>query len=333
MLRLTRRRLFQRPTNGDGRKSDAQIKRELGMWKNDKEETAGFLRWCSRNCVQLRGAKVTSCSDWARCLRATSHIPPGGPIVIAPLRTAFNFLVCVRHHLDKPNYYPFTCTSNNWNELVRPMPGLATHELYTSGWLARHYFDDEAFFHPYARWLAQDTTGKNSMMQGIATFREDAGVVVIDDLFAKLANEAGIEQDDYMDPFLKCMASVLGRSYPLDVNAIEESLHGTGFFSMYAPYLSVPTLVPLVDCIPNIADGAHNVACGFYSRRNSNDVDIMKEVFGLVNADQESYFVVRALREIQPGDFITQRDWPRATIVEDYQSKVVEAQRMQSFSH
>jgi len=316
-------------TGSDGRTQRGLLKKEKGIWYYKKEGIDTFLKWCGKNGVQLRNAKITHSPDFARCLRATTHISPGHAIVLAPLATCFNFLMACRHELDSPHSFPILCTQHSWDKGVKEMPCAQVHQFFSAGWLARAHYNEDHFFHPYAAWLSQDSTGQSGISQAISCFREDDDVnLTIDDLFTKMAYDASVEVDQYMEIFLRLLSAYLGRNFPLDTEGVEQCMDGTGFFRSRAQHVVCPTLVPFIDSVPQIVSGNHNTIVQFISK------DAKKELAEVGLGDtltNSSYVVLRALREIEPGDYLTQRDWPKALVTEEWQGKVLEATRLNEY--
>lgn len=197
--------------------------------------------------------------------------------------------------------------------------------------------DDEDPFEDYARWLVQDTSGREGAVGGIGKERGDMNPA-LDDIFMSMANDAGEEPDVYMEHFFRLVAAVALRTQPIDARAVEALLPGTNFFKAKASDLFVPTFVPLVDCVPHVDDFSHNVMLDFFlpadfettsaspvpTARQPPSEELLADLcltaaevtHAMLHATAakgtpQGMFALRAIRYIEAGEVLTIRGWPK----------------------
>lgn len=307
--------------NGDMRKRRVRINREVGMWLYKEKTMKAFMAWCASNGVKARGrVRITNSQDYARCLRTTQKVTaPGEALVTAPLHTGLNFLAVAQLMYSTPHKFPLEINWMNWNERLRFLPGAATHDIVSAGWLVRMGCMEDPKWEKYANWLLEDTTGRDGIANGVTKERGDDNHA-FDECISHMAFDSGEEAEDFIEMVFRAIAAFMLRAVPVDERVIAAQIAGTTFHKLSPSELFVPTLIPLMDCCPQREDGMHNAMVEFYTMddlhtrgkgiaqdlRLKHLEDLDERAIG-----DKGLFALRALEGMDDGTYVTLRGWPK----------------------
>ncbi|KPA84235.1 putative mitochondrial hypothetical protein [Leptomonas pyrrhocoris] len=319
---------------------------EVGNWLYRKETMQEFNRWCRAHQVRAYGnVKMTSTIHFARCLRLTKSIAPGEAIVTAPLSACFNFLVVAREMFDSSNStFPLQLNWMNYNERLSFMKSASICEFAQAGWMGRIASLEESPFAPYVRYLMEDTRGREGISNGMAREREEESGM-LDHYLSEMATDACEEPEVFLEHFFRGLACLHLRSQPIEAEAVQYFMPGTNFFKVKASEMYVPTLVPLVDAVPQLEDGNHNTVVEYFPYKDvetlrsqctelgirffekGKEAPIVTEeapsgqgVMQKINVEHElmdpallrggGFVALRALRPLEEGDVLYLRRFP-----------------------
>jgi hypothetical protein len=309
--------LYLKTKDTDFKDKRVQIKKELGMWLYKKESLQAFQRFCSERNVKARGlVKIVSTDAHARCLRTTKVIHPGQAVITAPPHAALNFLVANKDMYAMEHHFPLNLDATNWNMRLKHLNGAATHEMLMAGWIVRLATRKNTPWTPFAEWLLEDTTGRDGIAGGIGRERGD-GDPVLDQLLLDMAHDAGEEVQDYTELLFRGYACLMKRASPIDHRVVALQLPGTTIARRKPDELFVPTLIPLVDCIPHDELGNHNVMLDYHSAEQLED-PALRATLGISDKDtsvavigKQGLISVRAIEYIDEGNYLSIRGWPK----------------------
>ncbi|KAK7197761.1 hypothetical protein NESM_000728500 [Novymonas esmeraldas] len=242
-----------------------RITTEVGTWLYKKETMVRFHQWCRERQVRAYGnVRMTSTIHFARCLRVTRSIAPGQAIITSPLSACFNFLRVAQEMYDCPSTaFPLQLNWMNYNERLPFMRSASMWEFAEAGWMTRIASLEESPFTPYVHYLYEDTRGRDGISNGMGKEREeDSGV--LDHHLSEMATDACEDPEVFLENFFRGLACVHLRSQPIEVGAVTACMPGTNFFKAKASDMHVPTLVPLVDAVPQLEDGSHNTVLEYF---------------------------------------------------------------------
>jgi hypothetical protein len=250
------------------------ISTEVGNWLYKKETMQAFNRWCRTRQVRAYGnVKMTSTIHFARCLRLTRSIAPGEAIITAPLSACFNFLVVAKEMFDCANSaFPLQMNWMNYNERLSFMKSACVYEFAQAGWMGRIASLEESPFAPYIHYLMEDTRGREGISNGMSKERdEESGM--LDNYLSEMVTDACEDPEVFLEYFFRGLACLHLRSQPIEPEAVSYFMPGTNFFKVKANEMYVPTLVPLVDAVPQLEDGNHNTVLQYFPYK---DVDTLR---------------------------------------------------------
>lgn len=340
---------------------------ETGVWLYHKETSEAFQQWCRERQVRAYGnIRITTTPQFARCLRVAKPLEPGQAIITCPASACYNMLTVAKEQTDCPaSGFPLQLNWMNYNERLPYLKSTCVYEVAMAGWLARVVSLEESPFTPYIKFLLEDTRGKDGISNGISREREDAGGM-LDVVLSEMATDACEEPEVFLENFFRGLAAVFLRSQPIEPEVIEYYIPGTNFFKAKAREMFVPTLIPLLDCVPQMEDGSHNAMVQFFPYKGD---DVLREqcrelqipfferggtpleltyeetAQGLMqksNMDQElmdpallrgaGFFALRAMQPLEVGDVLFVRRFPREGMnVEDaVKANMTEAARLMS---
>jgi hypothetical protein len=319
MLQRTayRRSGFLQHQTSDFKDKRMIVKKELGMWLYKRDSLQRFQQFCSKMNVKARGnVKIVSTDSYARCLRSARVIHPGQAVLTAPPSASLNFLVANREMYATQHNFPLDLSPSNWNKRLDHLPGAATHEMLAAGWITRQHCRQGSLWSPYAEWLMEDTTGRDGIGSGISRERGD-GNPALDQLFSDMANDCGEELDEFNELFFRAYAAIMKRAVPIDPRLIALQLPGTGMARAKPEQLFVPTLVPLLDCVPHDEVGKHNCLLDYHTAEELQDAELRK-VLGLTDRDTSQAIIgnqglisLRAIEFLEEGTYLSIRGWPK----------------------
>lgn len=349
-----------------------QLVTEVGAWLYTQEKTEAFHKWCRAFQVRAYGnIKMTSTMHFARCLRATRRLAPGQAIITCPLSSTFNFLVVAKEMGDAASSgsgFPLQLNWMNYDERLPYMKSACTFEFAQAGWMTRIASLEESPFTPYIQYLFEDTRGRDGISNGMTKEREEESGL-LDHFLSEMSTDACEDPDVFLENFFRGLACLHLRSQPIEAVAIAAYIPGTNFFKAKAAEMYVPTLIPLVDAIPQLEDGLHNTVLEYFPftgeaalRRQCEELQLppseeaREESVGEAEAplpggvaplrrseEQQrmnmrglqgsGFYALRALRPIEEGDLLYLRRFP--TIPSDMENqemnaRVLDANRMLS---
>ncbi|CAJ1028182.1 conserved hypothetical protein [Leishmania braziliensis MHOM/BR/75/M2904] len=238
---------------------------EVGTWLYKKETMQSFNQWCRERQVRAYGnVKMTSTIHFARCLRVSKPILPGQAIITSPLSACFNFLTVAKEMYDCPSTaFPLQLNWMNYNERLPFMRSACTYEFAQAGWMTRIVSLEESAYTPYVQYLFEDTRGRDGISNGMGKEREEESGV-LDHYLSEMATDACEDPEVFLENFFRGLACVHLRSQPIEAAAVEAFIPGTNFFKAKSSEMCVPTLVPLVDAVPQLEDGSHNTVLEYF---------------------------------------------------------------------
>lgn len=342
---------------------------EVGNWLYKKETMQAFNRWCRTHQVRAYGnVKMTSTIHFARCLRLTRNIAPGQAIITTPLSSCFNFLVVAKEMYDcSTTAFPLQMNWMNYNERLSFMKSACIYEFAQAGWMTRIASLEESSFAPYIHYLMEDTRGREGISNGMSKEREeDSGI--LDHYLSEMATDACEDPEVFLEHFFRGLACLHLRSQPIEPEAVAHFMPGTNFFKAKANEMYVPTLVPLVDAVPQLEDGNHNTVLEYYPYTDvemlrsqcaelgirffekgkeapivSEEVETGQGVTQKINVEHElmdpallqggGFVALRALRPLEEGDVLYIRRFPDLSIRADehmINAQVMDANRLLS---
>lgn len=305
----------------DMRKHRVKMNREVGMWLYKEPTMKAFMGWCALQQVKARGrVRITSAQDYARCLRTTlKPTAPGTALVTAPMHCGLNFLTITQlMHATSDHKFPLEINWMNWNERLRFLPGAATHDIVSAGWLVRMACMEDPKWQKYCNWLLEDTTGRDGIANGVTKERGDDNHA-FDECISHMAFDSGEEAEDFIEMVFRAIAAFMLRAVPVDARVIAQQIAGTTFHKLSPGELFVPTLIPLMDCCPQREDGLHNAMVEFFTADDLHtrgkgicqDLGIPIEDVDERLIGDKGLFALRALEELEDGSYVTLRGWPK----------------------
>lgn len=335
MLRRTRLRRFF-TENRDSLKKP-QMRKEVGAWLYKRETVERFQLWCRQNGVKsFNNVRITSSAQYARCLRSTKDLYPGDAIVVAPHGSTLSFLRVVHEMFDTQNNFPVVVNWMNHNQRVPYLLGASHAELALAGWIARVHSLENSFFSPYAKWLLEDTRGRDGVSQGMGKERSEE-TSYVDQVFSEMAIDACEDPEVWLENLFRSFAALHLRGVPMEVAAMEPLLDGTDFFKTKAKEIHCPALIPLIDAVPQLEDGNHNVLVEYFSGPSCTTSlsSICRDInvpIAEMDASQlkNGFFALRAISKLSEGDYLYARGYPKTTKPEEESmtANIVEATRL-----
>ncbi|KAF8298070.1 hypothetical protein TcYC6_0076130 [Trypanosoma cruzi] len=337
------------PVHRDTTKVPRMLK-EVGTWLYRQETVDAFRVWCKANGVRgHNNVKVVSSMHYARCLRAARHIRPGQAIITCPHTACFNLLVVAREMYNlngaaATHNFPLEVNWMNYDERCKFLRGASMAELVTAGWMCRIASLEESSFTPYIRWLLEDTRGRDGVANGMSKERgEDSGLV--DHYFSEMATDACEDPEVFLENLFRSFAALHLRAVPIESAAICLFIPGTNFFKAKSDDMFVPTLIPLVDAVPQLEDDAHNTVVQYFPHDRSDKESLARRCRELFLPEEEmramearlsqgdgdsGFFALRALCPIEEGDHLYLRGVPKLGDAgkESMTVKVMEANRL-----
>lgn len=295
-----------------------QLRKEVGAWLYKKETVERFQSWCKQHHIKaFNNVKITSSSQFARCLRAAKDVYPGEAVIVVPHQMGFNFLQVVREMFQQQHNFPVTVNWMNHNERVPYLLGASHAELATAGWMCRIHSVEEGNFVPYMKWLLEDTRGRDGAANGISKERGEE-TSYVDHMFSEMATDACEDPEVWLEHLFRSFACLHLRAAPIETKAILPYLDGTDFFKSKAHELHVPTLLPLVDAIPQLEDGNHNVLVEYFPFEGVEVLQRQCKELGLPVSEmdpnavrQAGFYALRAMTKLTEGDYLYARGWPK----------------------
>lgn len=324
-----------------------RLMKEVGQWLYQESTTVAFRKWCNEQGVRAYGGfRMTSTPQFARCLRASRSIQPGEAVVTCPSKSCFNFLtVAQEQQSEDSSGFPLPLNWMNYADRLSFLKSTSMAELATAGWMVRIASLESSPFTPYIHFLLEDTRGRDGIAHGLSKEREeDSGLV--DHYFSELATDAGEDPEVFLENLFRSFACLFLRTQPIESEAIASYLTGTDFFKAKASSMYVPTLIPMVDCVPQVEDDTQNTVLQYFPYPTTgvsewwsglrNELLIAKE-----NAVDISHFpvgsggglfVLRAIRLIEEGDVLYLRHYPPEgdAAQANMNANVIEANRLLS---
>jgi hypothetical protein len=315
-----------------------QMRKEVGAWLYKRETVERFQFWCRKNGVKaFNNVRITSSAQYARCLRAKKDLYPGEAVIVAPHGSTLNFLRVVHEMFDTQNNFPVVVNWMNHNHRVPYLLGASHAELALAGWMCRVHSLEDSFFSPYAKWLLEDTRGRDGVSQGMSKERSEE-TSYVDQIFSEMAIDACEDPEVWMENLFRSFAALHLRAFPLEVEAMEPLLDGTDFFKTKAPEIHCPTLIPLMDAVPQLEDGNHNVMVQYYSGprcRSEELLSICREInVPLEEMDvsqlHNGFFALRAISKLSEGDYLYARGFPKTLRPDEeaHSANMLEATRL-----
>lgn len=349
MLRVSLPLRMAFPVHRDTSKVPRMLK-EVGTWLHRPETVDAFRVWCKANYVRgHNNVKVVSSMHYARCLRAARHIRPGQAIITCPHTACFNFLVVAREMYNlngaaTTHSFPLEVNWMNYDERCTFLRGASVAEMVLAGWMCRIVSLEESSFTPYIRWLLEDTRGRDGIANGMSKERgEDGGLV--DHYFSEMATDACEDPEVFLEHLFRSFAALHLRAVPIEPAAIRLFIPGTNFFKAKAEDMFVPTLIPLVDAVPQVEDGTHNTVVEYFPHEKGGRREALlqrcRELFlpedeaplmeaGMSQSGGGGFFALRALCPIEEGDHLYLRGVPKLGDAEQESmtARVMEANRL-----
>jgi hypothetical protein len=297
-----------------------QMRKEVGAWLYKRETVEAFQLWCRQNGVKaFNNVRITSAAQYARCLRATKDLYPGEAIIVAPHGSTLNFLRVVHEMYDTQHNFPVAVNWMNHNQRVPYLLGASHAELALAGWMVRVHSLENSFFSPYVKWLLEDTRGRDGVSQGMGKERSEE-TSYVDQVFSEMAIDACEDPDVWLENLFRSFAALHLRGMPLEVEAMEPLLDGTDFFKTKANEISCPTLIPLVDAIPQLEDGNHNVMVEYFAGPRCSNEGSLSAICRDINVPRaemdvsqlkNGFFALRAIAKLSEGDYLYHRGYPK----------------------
>ncbi|RHW73992.1 hypothetical protein DPX39_020019900 [Trypanosoma brucei equiperdum] len=341
------------PVHRDTAKTPRLVK-EVGTWLYKRETVESFRAWCKANNVRGSGnVKVVSTMHYARCLRAARHLRPGQAIITLPHTACFNFLVVAKEMYGASgkggtvsHNFPLEVNWMNYDERCSFLRSASMSELTTAGWMCRIASLEESRFTPYIHWLLEDTRGRDGVANGVSRERgEESGLV--DHYFSEMATDACEDPEEFLENLFRSFAALHLRAVPIESAAIRLFLPGTNFFKAKVDEMFVPTLMPLIDAVPQLEDGLHNTAVEYFpfsdeetllkqckdlflSEGGTNEMRELRRRCLAQEQGAGAFFALRALCPIEEGDYLYVRGVPKlgAPEQESMTVRVMEANRL-----
>lgn len=229
---------------------------------------AKFREWCKEHEVRAYGSiKMTTTPHFARCLRATRRIRPGEAIITCPYKSCFNFLTVAREQFDEETAssgFPLPLSWNNYADRLTFLKSTSVSELAMAGWMVRIASLENSPYTAYMHYLLEDTRGRDGIAHGLSKEREDDSGMV-DHYFSELATDAGEDPEVFLENLFRAFACIHLRTQPIEAEAIRAFIPGTNFFKAKPNNMHVPTLMPLIDAVPQVEDDTHNTVVQYFS--------------------------------------------------------------------
>ena len=185
----------------------------------------------------------------------------------------------------------------------------------------------------------EDTSGRDGIANGVTKERGDDNHQ-FDEVISHMSFDSGEEAEDFIENVFRAIAAFMLRSVPVDERVIELQKGGTNLQKVPSSELFVPTLIPLMDCCPQREDGLHTAMVEYYSTDDLQtkgkgicaDLGIKEEEVDERLIGDKGMFALRALEELEDGQFVTLRGWPKTpqTDNESIQSQLLDQTRMQN---
>jgi hypothetical protein len=297
-----------------GNKTKLQFER--GTWNYTEETTKGFQRWCDERQVRsYSNIKVCGSDEFARCTRLTKLVYPGQAIITVPLSACFNFLTVAREMFDRQNTFPIHLSWMDYDLRVDYLPSMARWELAQAGWMCRINSLEDSPATPFIKWILEDTRGRDGVSQGVNKEREEKASI-LDNILTEMVCDSCEEGEPFLESLFTSIASLNLRSVPIEAEAIDHFLPGTNFFKAKIRDMYVPTLMPLIDAVPQIeGDYYHNCLVEYFPftgedslRTTCRDVlDIPVEMDSNMLEKCGGFFALRAMRRLEPGSCLFNR--------------------------
>lgn len=252
----------------------------------------------------------------------------------------------------------------NYDERLSFLPSMCTFEMVMAGWLARVASLEDSSFTPYIHYLFQDTRGREGIANGIAKEREEeesgTNTGLLDHYLSEMTNDACEEPDTFLEHLFRGFAILHMRTQPIESAAIATFIDGTNFFKAKVKNMFVPTLMPLIDSVPQMDDGSHNTVVEYFPYVNESTLAQQCAELGLTHYKSESgslcqggvdesnnpllgecvrresgFFALRALQSFEVGDVFYLRRYPRDGSVDKAvaQARLMEAQCLLSMDN
>lgn len=319
-----------------------KIVREVGQWLYHAKTMEAFRVWCRAQDVRAYGSfKMTTMPHFARCLRATRLIRPGEAIITCPHTSIFNFLTVAREQYEEATAssgFPLPLSWANYRDRLDFLKSTSVAELAMAAWMVRIASLENSVFTPYIHYLLEDTRGRDGVAQGLSKEREDNSGVV-DHFFSELATDAGEDPEVFLENLFRSFACLHLRTQPIETEAIRPLIPGTNFFKAKAAEMFVPTLLPMIDAVPQVEDGTHNTVLQYYPLgtlggdslvkalldiaeelripMSTNPSEMLNEngekvypLFDISKLRGGGLFALRAIRAIEEGDVLYLRHYP-----------------------
>lgn len=267
---MLRRNLSKLVTGGFSVHRDTQktprLMKEVGQWLYHASTMDVFRQWCKTNDVRAYGSiKMTGTPHFARCLRATRRIYPGEAIITCPYGAGFNFLTVAKEQQQEGDSsgFPVPVNWRNYDERLSFLKSTSVSELSMVGWMVRISSLENSPFTPYIHYLLEDTRGRDGIAHGLSKEREDESGMV-DHYFSEIATEAGEDPEIFLEHLFRAFACLHLRTQPIEPEAIRCYTPGTDFYKAKVEQMHVPTLLPLIDAVPQVEDGTHNTVLQYF---------------------------------------------------------------------
>ena len=285
------------------------VKFERGTWHYTRETTEGFQRWCEERQVRsYNNLKVAGTPEFCRCLRSRRLVLPGEAIITVPLSACFNFLVASKEMFDAQNTFPLPLSWMDYDLRLEYLPSVARWELALAGWMNRIHSLEDSPFTPYIKWLYEDSRGRDGAGTAINQEREQKASM-LDNVLTDMVVDGCDEGDNFLENLFRGLACAGLRAVPIEPEAIVPFLPGTNFFKAKVRDMHVPTLMPLIDAVPQLEgedypntlvqyfpfEGAAKLAqsCAEMSIPVEMDANLLEKCGG--------FFALRAMTRIEPG--------------------------------
>eukprot|EP00796_Vickermania_ingenoplastis_P001939 gene1939-1177_t len=335
-----------------------RLVKETGQWLYQPATTRAFQQWCRDEDVRAYGSiKMTTTPHFARCLRATRRIAPAG-------RQSSHAPIAAYEEPTASSGFPLPLSWSNYNDRLAFLKSTTVSELATAGWMVRIASLENSRYTPYMHFLLEDTRGRDGIAHGLSKEREDDSGMV-DHYFSELATDAGEDPDIFLEHLFRSFACIHLRTQPIEAEAIRVYVPGTNFFKVKAKDMYVPTLMPLVDCVPQVEDDTHNTVVQYFpfpagttAAREAKLLEMAEELripmrggssgapprapVGSETKEQDMFrmekleggglFALRAIRPIEPGDVLYLRHFPAEGDAAQHgmNANVIEANRLLS---
>ncbi|RNF01586.1 hypothetical protein TraAM80_06886 [Trypanosoma rangeli] len=172
---------------------------------------------------------------------------------------------------------------------------------------------------------------------------ENSGLV--DHYFSEIVTDACEDPETFLENLFRSFAALHLRAVPIEVSAIRLFIPGTNFFKTKTDDMFVPTLILLVDAVPQLEDDNHNTMVQYFPYDKSRTNVLAQQCRKLLVSEDErgamevhlseetgdcGWFALRALYPIEEGDHLYLRGVPKLgdTAKELMTVRVMEANRL-----